>query len=206
MRRLVPMTGLLATILLAACGEATPVATTGSPSSSVASPVASPPPRPAASSVTGFGALDADWNAHHTAATDPKLAPGCCYDLDPRLPDQPKYRYVTVDHSQGRVLGYMMVLPEGTTVGQARTLAMAELPSDASVVFYLVKNTCAILEAKSATLVPIMKAPKIGGDGTVDFVLSSVDSQGNASYNPKGINNLVVSLGLGLANDTSNSC
>ena len=113
---------------------------------------------------------------------------------------------MAAQHNQGRVLDYVMQLPEGTPLELARTLAMAELPGDAVVVFYLVKDACAILEAKSATLVPIFSEPNLGGDGTVDFVLTSTDAQGNTSYNTKDINTMTVSLGFGLASAQSTFC
>jgi hypothetical protein len=104
-----------------------------------------------------------------------------------------------------------MQLDVGATLAEARALAMAELPSDATVVFFVVQEntptgSCAILELRSATLVPILSAPGIGGDGTVDFVMSNIDAQGKWIYNPNDIGFMNVSIGLGLASAQSGAC
>jgi hypothetical protein len=207
--RLLPVATLMATILLASCGDATTSATsspTGQPTVSKASPTSGP----TGSKVTGFGALKADWNAHHTAqGSSPNLTAGCCYNYDPKLLDSPHYRYVNVDldAKSGRVLGYTMVLYPNTTIADARAQTMAELPSDATVVFF-VASPCnsSILEAKSATLVPIFSQPAIGGDGTVDFTFFNADAQGTRFYDPKNIEFVDVTIGLGLASAQSGPC
>jgi hypothetical protein len=139
----------------------------------------------------------------------PNLTAGCCYNFDPKLLDSPHYRYVNVDLDQksGRVLGYSIILYQGTTVAQARAQAMAELPSDATVVFF-VASPCnsSILEAKSATLVPIFSQPAIGGDGTVDFTFFNADAQGTRFYDPNNIEFVDVTIGLGLASAQSGPC
>lgn len=106
-----------------------------------------------------------------------------------------------------------MQLPAGTTTYEAQAQAVAELPSDAKFVFFAVKKntvtgSCATLELRSATLARILGAdPNIGGGGTVDFILSSANSDLSGSiYDPNNVQQMNVSIGFGLASAKSGAC
>jgi hypothetical protein len=90
---------------------------------------------------------------------------------------------------------------------------MAELPSDATVVFYVVQTntatgSCATLEVSSAKLAAILSPyPDIGSNGTVDFVLTGIDPVTTQwTYNTNDITEMAVSIGLGLASTQSSAC
>ena len=146
-------------IPLLACGSTAPTSTAPTPTASVVAtatatatakatatqaPTASPSP-----DITGFGATDASWNAHHTADLD--FAPGAVYDADANLPKINGHtgaRYVATNHSNGRVLAYSMNLMPGTTIVAAKASLLTEFPLDASFLWFSVKDTCAQLEVK----------------------------------------------------------
>lgn len=176
--------------LLFACGATTSSATSN-PAASTA-PTASPAPV-----ITGFGATDAAWNAHDTADSD--FAPGAAYNPDPNLPKINGHtgaRYVATNHTNGRVLGYMMNLMPGTTLDAAKATVSQEFPSDASFVWFAARDTCAQLEVKSATLGAALSDLKIGDpDGLAFIELDTEHSEGTASYDPKNINQAILLLG-----------
>lgn len=119
-----------------------------SSSSPQADPVA--PARPK-SGLTGFGATDAAWDARHRE--DTRFASGAAYDPDPSLArggDQ-RYtdRYYGVIHN-GNVLSYEMRFPSRTGIQSAkRSLLASEFPSDAKVVWFKQKKTCAQMLVRS---------------------------------------------------------
>ncbi len=155
-------------------------------------PTASPSP-----AIIGFGATDASWNAHHIAASD--FAPGAAYNPDQNLPKINGYagaRYVATNHSNGRVLGYMMNLMPGTTVAAAKASVLQEFPSDASVIWFTARDSCAQLEVKSAILGAVLGDPNIGAPDGMAFVeLDTEHSDGTASYDSKNINQAILLLG-----------
>lgn len=182
-------------VLAAGCGSQA-----SSTSATVTAPAsASSSPSPAADSITGFGATDTAWNAHHTAATDSGLAPGCCYSPDPSLPQvngHVGYRYFAVQHSNGRVLDYEMDLHPGTSSAEAKAEVLREFPPDATVLWFAVKASCAQMEIQSAALGKALAVPAIGdpaGEGSVE--LNTVHADGTSSYDARNINELIVSLG-----------
>lgn len=143
-------------------------------SSSTSKPAAAPagqtPPAtsvavPATSSVaaapdglTGFGATQQAWDAHHTADPD-KTAAGV-YNQDPALPKtkdgQVNDDYVGVTADGGRVDSYNLVFT-ARPVAAALAAVKAELPADATltkpvVTAGLVDSKCLILTATSATV------------------------------------------------------
>src|SRR5438105_3600106 len=107
----------LAAAVLAGCSSGTskPAATdSGASSSSVvvatSGAASATPPTAAPDGVTGFGAVQAVWDAHHTADAD-KAGSGV-YNPDPALPKtkdgQPGDEYVGVTADGGRVDAYFL--------------------------------------------------------------------------------------------------
>lgn len=188
--------------LLFACGSSTAGSGTPTPTATTV-PTASA--RPA---IIGFGATDASWNAHHTADSD--FAPGAAYDPDTNLPKINGHtgaRYVATNHSNGRVLGYMMNLMPGTAVDGAKASVLQEFPSDALVMWFAVKDSCAQLEVKSAILGAVLSDPKIGDpDGMALVELDTVHSDGSASYDPNNINEAILLLGSETTTSDAPAC
>ena len=181
----------LAAVILVGCGssesaptaQATPSKATGLPST------ASTPS--AADDITGFGATDADWSAHHTE--DKAFAPGAVYDPDPRV--YSGARYVAVNHSNGRVLGYTMNFVP-SPVSAVKSEVLKEFPSDASILWFSVRDTCAQFETKSAKLGGALGPPAIGDpDGMVFVEVYDVHSNGTSTYDANSINQALVMLG-----------
>ena len=151
---------LLATVALAlagcSSGSSKPAA---APAARVAT-TATPAPATAqtAGGLTGFGASQQAWDAHHAADTD-KAGAGV-YNPDPTLPKtkdgQVNDDYVGVTADGGRVDSYNLVFTARPTAA-ALTAVKAELPADAVlskpvVTTGLVDSKCLILTATSTTV------------------------------------------------------
>lgn len=182
----------LAAVILVGCGSSGSAAispatlnkATGSPSTTSS-------PSSAAEDITGFGATDAVWSAHHTE--DKAFAPGAVYDSDPSV--YSGARYVAVNHSNGKVLGYTMnFAPSPVSVVKAAVLK--EFPSDASILWFSVRDTCAQFETKSAKLGAVLSTPAIGDPEGMAFIeVYHVHSDGTSAYDANGINQALVMLG-----------
>jgi hypothetical protein len=146
--------------------------------------------------VTGFGALDAVWNAHHVA--DRRFEPGRVYDPDPTLGGgQFNSRFVGVDHENGRVLGYEMRLPPRTTLSQAIQVGLSQLPTDTRIRWRIVRTQCALVDAVSRLLGQALASPKIG-DPSGEVLISmwtETPAGDNASLNRQKITNMNLGLG-----------
>lgn len=162
-------------------------------------PKAAPSPSPAASTppVTGFGATNADWESHHTAYSG--CSPGSCYNPDPNLPQTNGHvgiRYYAVDHSNGHVTNYQMNLPQQTPISAAKAEALQEFPSDATALWYQVKDSCSQMEVKSAALGAALGNSAIGDAAGYAFVeFSTLAADGSSGYTEGNINNLILTLG-----------
>lgn len=180
----------LAAVILVGCGssESTPTAQT-TPTKPPASSLASP--TPAADGIVGFGATDAAWTAHHTE--DKAFAPGAVYDADPSV--YSGARYTAVSHSNGRVLRYTMnFAPSPVSIVKAELLK--EFPSDASILWFSVRDTCAQLEIKSAKLGGALSDPAIGDpDGMAFAEVYDVHGDGTSTYDANSINQALTMLG-----------
>ncbi len=161
-------------------------------------PVTSPSPEAApVAKVIGFGATNADWEAHHIPTS--VCSPGSCYNPDPNLPQTNGHvgiRYYAVDHSNGHVTNYQMNLVPHTPISAAKAEALQEFPPDVTVVWYQVKDTCSQMEIKSATLGAALGSPTIGdsaGYAAVEFTTLAAD--GTSGYTAGNINNVFLVLG-----------
>jgi hypothetical protein len=182
------------------------VAPSHSPSALVSGSPA--PQRAPVPSVTGFGALNADWEAHHTPASVCKA--GACYNLDPNLPQVNGHigtRYFGVDHANGRVTIYQMALSPKTPIASAKAQALQEFPSDAKAVWYQVMDTCSQMEVRSAILGSALGNPTVGdaaGYASVDF--STIAPDGSSGYTASNINFIILTLGSYLTPSDSPGC
>lgn len=197
-------------LCFAACALALSGCASSSVSSSSSSRASSPTPQPSAlasrspspqaspvAKVIGFGATNADWEAHHIPSS--VCSAGSCYNPDPNLPPTNGHlstRYYAVDHSNGRVTNYQMNLLPHTPVSAAKAEDLQEFPADVSVVWYQVKDTCAQMEIRSATLGTALGSPTIGdsaGYAAVEFTTLAAD--GTSGYTEGNINNIFLVLG-----------
>ncbi|MBV8162496.1 MAG: hypothetical protein JO265_16380 [Acidimicrobiia bacterium] len=161
---------------------------------------------PASAPVTEFGATDQVWDSRHKPA--PGLKAGTAYDPDPSLPPlngQVAPRYTFVVHDKGRVVQLVEELPAGTAIDQARGFAMQELPSDATVLWFAVKDTCAQLEAQSTALAQALPA---NGDGAgfalVEF--TTVEPNGVQDYKPNNIGGIRITATAALTPSDAPAC
>jgi hypothetical protein len=182
----------------------TPTATpkpsaTPSPSSSrppsptrAPAPTAVKTPKPASDALAGFGATSAGWILAHTSSSDSGLAPGCCYNADPSLPEvngHIGYRYYAVNVLGGRILNYQVEMYRNTNYAEARAEMLREFPPDAVVLWEASRDTCAQMEVQSAALGQALGASDPKGRAAVEF------STGIASYDPEHITDAILDSG-----------
>jgi hypothetical protein len=147
---------------------------------------------PATVPLNEFGATDQVWNSRHKPAPNQKA--DTAYDPDPALPPvngqvAPRYQFVL--HDKGRIVQLVRELPSGTAIDAARGFAMEELPSDATVLWFAVKDTCAQLEVQSASLATALSPNgDTGGLALVEF--TTIQPNGAANYNPNNIGGLRI--------------
>ena len=147
---------------------------------------------PATVALNEFGATDQVWNTRHKPAPDQK--PDTAYDPDPSLPPvngkvAPRYQFVL--HDKGRIVQLVRELPSGTAIDAARGITMEELPSDATVLWFAVKDTCAQLEVQSASLATAL-APNGDDHGYALVEFTTIQPNGSANYNPNNIGGLRI--------------
>jgi hypothetical protein len=77
----------------------------------------------------------------------------------------------------------------GTTIAEGKVEMLQEFPSDASVLWFAVKDTCAQMEVQSATLGQVLGTAATGDPkGEVFVEVFTVQSSGEAIYDPRNIN------------------
>lgn len=97
-----------------------------STSASVQYATASPSSTPAPA-LTGYGALDQEWNRRHTP--DANKAPGCCYDIQPSGQDL----FITAQHEHSRITMFEMRPDPPVSLDRAKALVASILPFDAQL-------------------------------------------------------------------------
>jgi hypothetical protein len=155
-------------------------------------------PRPArTATITGFGALVADWKTAHTADHD--FAAGSVYDPDSALPSINGHTgaiYVLVTPQNGRILSYAMNLRNGTPLGAAITAAQHQFPPDARILWTARKGMCVQTQFASHILGKSLAAPAIGDPGGLAMVeFEDLDSSGNDIAAPRAFNSASFDLG-----------
>lgn len=158
---------IVASVVLLGCGDKTaPSSSTPKPSkvapprhakrpATVVSPTARKPKRRPAITITGFGARQSDWDAIHSP--DNRFTPGSAYDPVPSLARGGDTRfddsYYGVSAADGRVTNYEMRFPRGTSITEAKTNVLdSEFPSDARIVWFKRRSTCAQMLVRSTSL------------------------------------------------------
>ena len=193
------LTGLhvMAALALAGCSSTPTAETTGAPATSSTSTQPAVAAAPAASggsaanALTGFGANDASWNAHHTE--DAMFAPHSVFNFNPSLAfGKGAGRYVAVIEDGTPITSYDMNLSSGTTVDQAKVEVFAEFPSDAEIVWFKVKSSCAQMVVHSGKLAAADGTTLPSGTAMVEF------SSGKAAdtYDPRSVTQVLL---LGIA-------
>lgn len=99
----------------------------GRSASTQGSAASSATPRPAAGTLTGYGALREDWNASHNQA--PGMTPGAAF-LPMVNGDQPKYAAVSGESGE-RILSYEIYFEDGTSLETAKRMVLQEFPAGA---------------------------------------------------------------------------
>ena len=173
---------------LAACGSSSGNhASIATPSStSVVTTTASP-----GTDLTGLGATDAAWNAHHVEAKG--LAPGSTYGAFVPSSRGGEYQWTHVSQAGRRITGFTYTMPEGTSEAAAKQEVMAQLPSDSTTTWFTVQqdrigDSCGLWNLRSQILARVLGAPPVGDtNGDIGILLSTtgVDSQ---TYDPHNVN------------------
>jgi hypothetical protein len=159
--------------------------TTTSGTTTSGTPTASGP------AITGYGATREQWDANHQA--DDRFAPGSVYDPDPSInPGDQLHnaRYYTVNSTAGRILDYSMRFPPHTSITAARGQAMDELPPDAHVRWYDVKDTCSQMVVESRTLGRVLGGHI--GDPSGAVLVEFTTGEG---YEPSNVTEAIFGLG-----------
>lgn len=155
-------------------------------------PPATLPASPAALALTGFGATEADWRAHHRL--DELHGAGRAYDPDPSLPQVNGHvgdRYILVQIDSGRVDGYTLKLVH-SALAAAIDAAKRELPADATVVWQRQLDLCYQIELSSAAVGKSL-APLGDGQGMLLVEFESDDIGGQIVYNANDITSATFS-------------
>lgn len=167
--------------------------------STKAQPSASP--SPAGIALTGLGATDAAWATRHTLAHPVHVTVSNAV-YGPPVPGQPNtFEWQPVTHLNGRVDGYVVNLPKGTSIASAEQTVMADLPADAKATPLQVEhdslgNSCGLWNLTSPELAQAL-GPKPWGDPTgvigISFDTPTADLTGIA-YTPSDVEVANVSI------------
>jgi hypothetical protein len=151
-------------------------------------------PAPTSSNqLTGFGATLANWNARHSADSDPKLAPNCCYGPRIDTVDQAGSDTWAVAEAATEVYLYIRNFSKSTTRAEALAeIVHDDLPPDAKLVSSKIGDGCELFLYRSAMLAK--SAPDLG-DG-ISFDLHSGGDE--TVYYPNQISGADLSIGSDL--------
>jgi hypothetical protein len=168
-----------------AAQPAAPITTASTRKATAPKPSRPPAAAPSGPQVTGFGATDAAWNAHHTA--DSEFAQGAVYNADPSLPQINGHtgaQYTQVMHQNGHVLGYDYHF-NSEPISQAKAQVLTQnFPTDAHPLWFAVKDTCAQMAVQSNAVGHTLSDHSIGDSG--GFVLVEFGSGINADHYDAG--------------------
>jgi hypothetical protein len=151
--------------------------------------------------LTGYGAMQADWNANHQA--DTRYDSGAVYDPTPGLGTDERHdaKYYSVSTQDGRILTYAMRLPNKSNLTAAQVEVMQEFPTDAKVVWQQTQDQCSQMEISSVTLgnTSVLGGSSIGdpqGQVFVEFQTDSTSTSGlNSYYDASNVNLATLTLG-----------
>lgn len=140
--------------------------------------------------VTGFGATMAAWNATHTA--DRRYAPDAVYNPDASLTPTGD-EYTALLHSDGHVLGYEYHFPNQAISAARVRVIRSQFPSDAHVVWFATKGTCAQMYVQSPTLGRALASHSIG-DPVGGVMVEFSSGRKDLSYTADAVNDALMIL------------
>jgi hypothetical protein len=144
-------------------------------------------------SLHGYGATLSDWNANHTE--DNGFAANTTYDPTSGLGNGYTDKYTAVLWIDGRALGYQIGFPGGTNINSAKSTAMQEFPSDATILWQQQNssdpaNVCYQMEVHSPALA---EALQDSGNAFVEFqTIATSDTSTADGYYPNNVNNATI--------------
>jgi hypothetical protein len=142
--------------------------------------------------LSGFGATVGDWTKAH-----PKNLSGCpagtCYGGFVTTGGQRQTQFILAQTNDGRIVGYVQNIADGTSLADAKAQALALLPSDTKTISFSVQHdggTCADWNLRSATLGKALKSYG-DGHGNIGIELNTLLTDGSDGYNTRDINTAV---------------
>jgi hypothetical protein len=138
----------------------------------------------------GYGATLSDWNASHTA--DNGFTANTTYNPASGLGNGYTDKYTAVLWISGRALSYQIGFPSNTSLGDAKSAAIQEFPSDTTILWENQNNSdpvniCYQMEVHSATLGQVLQN---NGDSFVEFQTVATNDTSNAvGYYANNVNN-----------------
>lgn len=172
--------------------------------SSAPAPASAPEPK-----LQGIGETDAVWDATHTA--DNQFRVGTSYDPrpnsiygDPANPNNTD-KYVGTVHQYGVVTDYDISLNQGVSQDRATSIAMAEMPTDATVLNSAANpDGCYIITLHSNQLASSLAQNDSQNQGGIIIELDTVGN--NLIYSPSNVNSMDIRLAKDPSDTTSPSC
>lgn len=171
-------------------------ASTAPPTTAV--PASTIPPTPA---ITGYGATLAEWKATHARDKDYLGLPA--YGPSVQTPGGPTPQYVGVQDDGQRIIEFIESLPEGTSLAEAQTDTLAQLPSNTAPGALDISNqngSCDFWNLDSPTLAAVGAG---GNNGEVVVEMAYDDANGEPTYKPSDINTITIEVGQ---NDSTGTC
>jgi hypothetical protein len=141
----------------------------------------------------GYGALLADWNAAHTK--DNRFTADTAYNPASDLGNGYSDKYAAVLFIGGRALAYQIGFSDNTSIDNARTAALQEFPSDATILWQQQNNSdstniCYQMEVQSPTLGQVLQSD---GDTFVEFqTIATSDTSTGVGYYADNVNNATI--------------
>lgn len=154
------------------------------------------------SGLTGYGATIAAWNATHTK--DPDYEGLMAYGPTIATPEGPTPQFIDVTSDGQRIIKYIEVLPDGTSLDEAQTAVRVDLPSDAVAQSLNISHTAAALGQTSSCAFWNLSSATLGSDTISPYVeveMSYNDSVGAPYWRPNNVNTLTFIFGRGLTTD-----
>ena len=179
-------------------GASPPTTSAPATTPTTAAPASTAPPTPA---ITGYGATLAEWKATHVR--DKNYLGFPAYGPIVQTPSGPTPQYIEVQDNGQRVNQFIESLPEGTSLAEAQTDTLAQLPGNTAPGALDISNqngSCAFWSLTSPTLA----AAGAGGDnGEVVVEMAYDDANGEPTYRPSDINTITIEVGQ---NDSTGTC
>jgi hypothetical protein len=148
--------------------------------------------------LTGFGATVSSWDASHTS--DPSYEGFPAYGPTVSTPEGPTPQFIEVQSAGGIITQFIQVLPDGTSLSSAMSIAMQSLPPDSSPSSFVQSNqngSCGFWNLSSQMLAAA------GESSGITIEMAYDDSNGAPHYEPNDINTLTFESGT---NDSSGTC